>query len=523
MSLLTLATSVMGAQPGAVSVLVTVDTSKSGPQIKRELYGQFIEHLGTQIYDGIWVGEGSPIPNVHGFRKDVVEAVKKLDVPVLRWPGGCFADQYNWRDGIGPREKRPARLNAQYGGTVDSNAFGTHEFLDFAELIGADPYVSVNVGSMTPLDAAHWLEYMTSDEKTSLTEERRKNVRERPWKVKYVGVGNELWGCGGSMRPEFAADVTRRYSTFLQAPTGQELVKVASGPSANFGDDGYTGFAEAMMKDSLPGEAFQALSLHYYSWPIGPNGKVANGTGGTAPEISPATGFGEEKWANILRSALGMENAIETITAIMDKYDPDKKVFLAVDEWGAWHKGEPGVNPAFLYQQSSLLDAEVAALTLNILHRHTDRVKMANNSEMVNAIQAIILTDHERMLLTPTYHIFDMYRPFQGALPYPATVLGPQYSFGGHDLQAVDVSVARGQDGKLYLAMVNLDPHRTANVATNLKGRGRGRILTGPTLDTHNTFDAPETVHPVPFSGVTDGGKVAFTLPAKSIAVVAIE
>jgi len=237
---------VRAATPGAVSVTITVDTSRPGQQIKRELYGQFIEHLGTQIYDGIWVGEHSRVPNVRGYRRDVVEALKRLRIPVLRWPGGCFADQYDWRDGIGPRDKRPVRVNP-YGGAVETNAFGTHEFLDYAELIGADPYVSINVGSRPPLDAAQWLEYMTSDQNTSLTQERRKNGRARPWKLKYIGIGNELWGCGGRMRPEFAVDMTRRYSKFLNAPAGQEFIKVASGPSANFDDDGYAGFAEAMM------------------------------------------------------------------------------------------------------------------------------------------------------------------------------------------------------------------------------------------------------------------------------------
>lgn len=501
------------------SVTVTVDNSKPGPPIDQNIFGQFSEHLGRGIYDGIWVGEGSSIPNIHGYRKDVVDALRKIHVPVLRWPGGCFADQYDWRDGIGPRDQRPVRINENWGSVLENNAFGTHEFLDFAELIGAEPYISINMGSMTPLDAAHWVEYMTSDAQSSLAEERRRNGRDKPWKVRFVGVGNEVWGCGGEMRAEYAIDLTRRYALFVTAPEGAALVKVASGPSANLPD--YREFTDALMqraKDSFGNFVFQALSLHYYAWPIGETDLAVV----PVPPLTRAAALSEDKWANYLRSARAIESAIQTVSEVMDRYDPDKKIALFVDEWGAWHEPESGEKAIFQYQQSTLLDAEVAALTLNVVQRNTERVKMANIAQMVNVVQALILTDKEKMLKTPTYHVFDMYQPFKGAIPYPAKVSGAQYERGGHSLPAVDVSAAKGEDGKTYLALVNLDPNRAADLTTNLKGRASGQILSGPAMDTHNTFEAPNTMHPVPFAGSSRSGRVTFLLPPKSVAVVAI-
>ena len=500
-------------------VLITVRTSQPGSEINRNIYGQFAEHLGRGIYDGIWVGEDSAIPNINGYRKDVVEALRRIHVPILRWPGGCFADQYDWRDGIGPRDKRPVRINYLDGGTLEDNAFGTHEFLNFAELIGAAPYISGNVGSMTPHDMDQWMEYMTSEGRSTLAEERRKNGREKPWNVKYFGIGNEIWGCGGMMRAEYAIDVIRRYAFYLNAPQGQEIVRVAAGPTANF--QGYEEFTETMMKNAktLIGEfGFQALSLHYYTGISADNGGLA------FTKVTPATGFDEEKWANYLYSARKMEQFITTISAIMDRYDPERKIALAVDEWGAGHTPERGTDPKYLHQQSSLLDGLVTALTLNIFHRHTERVKMANSSEMVNVLQAIILTNKEKMLLTPPYHVFDMYQPFQGATPYPSEVSGPSYDFESRSLPLVDVSAAKGKDGKLYLALVNLNPHQAVNVVTNLKGRARGAVLTGPDMDTHNTFESPATLIPKSFLGrASSSGRVELELPAKSVVVVRID
>jgi alpha-N-arabinofuranosidase len=487
----------------AQTIHVTVDTTRPGAPIDRHIYGQFSEHLGTGVYGGIWVGEKSAIPNIHGYRKDVVDALKAIHVPVVRWPGGCFADLYNWRDGIGPRAKRPTRINVHWGGVTDDNSFGTHEFMNFAELIGADPYVSINVGSLAPYDAAQWVEYMTSSEKASLADERRKNGRAQPWQLKYLGIGNETWGCGGNMDGDYAASINARYSSFVNAPAAMGMVKVASGATGNVSGNGDPErFTEAMMKG---GGKLQALSFHYYAMPDDRNVR------------GPATGFGEDKWKSELSLAREMEPLVSKVEAVMDRYDPEKKVALYVDEWGAWYDQEPGSHSGFLYQQNSLRDAEVAALTLNIFHRHTDRVKLAAIAQMVNVLQAMILTDGPRMALTPTYHVFDMYQPFMDAVPYPARQDGPDYAKG---VPMVDVSAARAKSGKLVLALVNTDPNKPAHLVTNLAGAASGRILTAAAMDAHNSFAAPDALHPMAYRGISDGGKLAFDLPAKSVAVV---
>ncbi len=494
-----------GAQAPAPDVIavahVAIDTSKPGVEISRHIYGQFAEHLGRGIYEGIWVGENSKIPNIHGYRKDVVAALKAIHVPNVRWPGGCFGDLYNWRDGIGPRAKRPVRVNVHWGGVTEDNSFGTHEFMNFAELIGADTYVSLNVGSLTPYDSAQWLEYMTSDSKSSLANERRKNGRAKPWNVHFVGIGNETWGCGGNMRPEYAADINRRYATFAGTPREMGTLKIASGSH----DDNFD-FAETMMRD---GGKFDGLSVHYYTVP-----RVFRDKG-------PATGFPETEWASTLAHALHTEEIVTKTAAIMDKYDAEKKIGLYVDEWGTWYDQEPGSHPGFLYQKNSLRDAEVAALSLNIFQRHSDRVKGANIAQMINVLQALILTDREKMVLTPTYHVFDMYQVFMGAVPYPAKVDAKSYKEG---VPMLDVSAARGKDGKLYLAMVNTDPSHAVQVITNLTGSAHGRVLTAFAMDAHNSFDAPDMVRPIAFknSNAADG-KLAFDLPAKSVAVVAVD
>lgn len=486
-----------------VAVSVAVDTAKPGPKIERAVYGQFAEHLGRGIYEGVWVGPDSRIPNIDGYRTDVVEALRKIKVPMVRWPGGCFADDYDWRDGIGPRDKRPMRLNKFWGGVPEDNAFGTHEFMNFMELIGADAYVAANMGSGTPREMARWVEYMTADGASALAQERRANGRDKPWKVKYLGVGNESWGCGGEMRVEYAADLTRRFSSYarLHAPG---TVRVASGANA----DDYN-WTDVLMQRA--GTQVEAISLHYYTIPK------------TWEKKGQATGFPEQEWASTLNSALKMDELVTRHSAIMDKYDPKKRVTLAVDEWGTWYDQEPGSTPGFLYQQNSLRDAQVAALTLNIFHRHSDRVRIANVAQMVNVLQAMILTDKDKMVLTPTYHLFDMYVPFQGATPYPATATGPKYVLGDISLPSVDVSAARGTDGKLWLSLVNLDPGKAARVTTNLPGKAKGRLLTGATIDAHNSFDKPAAVKPVAYSGRVEGGKLVFDLPAKAIAVVAVE
>jgi alpha-N-arabinofuranosidase len=521
MAALALAPHSAAAQTGD-PVRVSIDAKAKGPKISRNIYGQFSEHLGKGIYEGIWVGPDSPIPNTQGYRTDVLNALKKLRIPVIRWPGGCFADYYNWRDGIGPRSKRPVRVNTNWGNVLESNAFGTHEFMNLTELLGADAYIAGNMGSAPPRDMADWYEYLTSDSQSTLANERRKNGRDKPWKVSFWGIGNESWGCGGRMRPEYTADLTRRYTTFIRNAQDKPLYRVASGPN----DDEYGGlpyrfsdlalnYTEVMMKQGSPGDAFNGLSIHHYAFP------------GDWVRHGQALGFNEDDWARTLAAAAYVEKLIDRHGAIMDKYDPDKKVGMIIDEWGTWYDAAPGADPNLYFQQSSVRDAIVAGFSLNIFHRNADRVHMANIAQMVNVDQAMVLTDGPRMVVTPTYHVFDMYQPFKDATLLPLKVNGPRYRRGSIDLPAVDASAARALDGKIYLALVNLDPNRAAEVAATIDGvtarRAAGQILTGAAMDSHNSFDQPNRIRPAPFAGKVEKGRLVFRLPAKSVVVVGIE
>lgn len=490
-----------------VSVSVTIRADQPGAKIDRNIYGQFAEHLGRGIYEGVWVGEDSKIPNTRGYRNDVVAALKKLRVPMVRWPGGCFADEYHWREGIGPRDKRPVKINTTWGGIEETNAFGTHEFMDFAELIGADAYVAGNVGSGSPQEMAEWVEYITSDTKSTLAELRRNNGREKPWRLPYFGIGNETWGCGGNMRPEYFADLYRQFATFIKAPGDNTPVKIASG--ANVDDYKWT---EVMMSQAA--RHMDAYSMHYYTFP------------GKWEDKGPSTGFGEDQWASTLKHALRMDELVTKHSAIMDKYDPQKKVALYVDEWGTWYDPEPGHNPGFLYQQNTLRDALVAALSLDIFHRHAERVRMTAIAQMVNVLQAMILTDKEKMVVTPTYHVFEMYVPFQGATALPAQIDAPEYRHGDWVLPSVDVSAARDSAGRIHVALVNLDPDRPATVSAKITGanaRGiAGRILTASAMDARNTFERPNAIQPAAFKGSRKGDALVLQIPPKSVVVVAV-
>jgi alpha-L-arabinofuranosidase len=480
------------AEPAQVRLDVT--QQPAGPRIEATVYGHFVEHLGRVVYEGLWVGPESPIPNTRGWRNDVVGALRQLGVPVVRWPGGCFADDYDWRDGIGDPAKRPVRPNKVWGG-LENNRVGTHEFMDLAEMLGAEVYLAANMGSMPPRAMAEWLEYLTEGRKTTLTEERRRNGRDKPWTVKYTGIGNESWGCGGNMRPEYQSDLHNQYATFLRAPT----LRVASGEGGTSDH-----LVEVLMEHS--GKHMDAFTLHYYTLP------------GDWTTKGEALGFKAVEWAKTLKNAMGIEVRLDVVSRIMDKHDKDKRVALYVDEWGTWYDTPAGASA--LWQQNSLRDAMVAALSFNAFHRHTDRVKMANVAQLVNALQSPVLTDGPRMVLTPTYHAFDLYKPFRGATPLQAKVEAPRFRIGDIELPAVEASVARAADGSTQLALVNLDPQRPARVATNLKGDARGRMLTGAAMDAHNSFDKPQAVVPVPYAARAGAQGLVLELPPKSIVVV---
>jgi alpha-L-arabinofuranosidase len=493
----------------AAAATATLRADQPGPIVNRNIYGHFAEHLGRGIYEGIWVGPASPIPNTRGIRNDVLAALKALNIPVLRWPGGCFADEYHWKDGIGPREKRPSMINTHWGGVVEDNSFGTHEFMDLVELLGTDAYITGNIGSGTPQEMMEWVEYLTSDAVSPMANLRRQNGREKAWRVPYFGLGNEPWGCGGNMRPEYYADEFRKYNTFIKNyDRSKPIYRIAGGAS----DFNYA-WTEVLM--SQVGRRMNAASLHYYTLPTGNWNKKGS-----------ATVFGEDQWFATLSRTLKMDELVSKHAAIMDRTDPEKRIGLAVDEWGTWYDVEPGTEPGFLYQQSTMRDALVAALNFHIFHRHADRVVMTNIAQTVNVLQAMILTDKEKMIRTPTYWVYEMFKVHQGGTFLPVELQAPDYAFGGERIPAVSASATRSADGKtVHLSLANTTPGQPVSLTVTVAGvtpaSATGRLLTAPTMQAHNTFAAPDAVKPVPFEGVKlAGSTLTLTLPAKSVAVV---
>ena len=497
----------------AQEMTMTIHADQGKQKIHKEVYGQFAEHLGSCIYGGLWVGENSQIPNINGYRKDVFEALKNLQIPVLRWPGGCFADEYHWRDGIGPREKRPKMQNNNWGGTIEDNSFGTHEFLNLCEMLGCEPYISGNVGSGTVEELAKWVEYMTSDGDTPMAKLRRQNGRDKAWKVKFLGVGNESWGCGGDMRPEYYADLYRRYAVYCRNYDGNNLYKIASGAS----DYDYN-WTKVLMNNV--GHRMHGLSLHYYTV-----------TGWTGSKGS-ATNFDKDQYYWTIGKCLEIEDVIKKHKKIMDDKDPKKRIGLLVDEWGTWWDEEPGTIRGHLYQQNALRDAFVAALSLNVFHRHTDRVRMANIAQIVNVLQSMILTDHKgtgHMVLTPTYHVFDMYKGFQEATYLPMDVTVDSMKVRNNRIvPLVNTSAAKQTDGSIIISLSNIDVDKAHEMTINLNGykakEVTGRILTSKEVTDYNDFENPNKVSPVEFKGAKLKKNVlTVKLPAKSIVVLNVK
>ncbi|HEY0953476.1 MAG TPA: alpha-L-arabinofuranosidase C-terminal domain-containing protein [Roseateles sp.] len=503
------ATLVVGAGAHAADIKVVVSADQPGPVIHRNIYGQFAEHLGTGIYEGMWVGPESKIPNVRGWRKDVVNALKELKVPLVRWPGGCFADEYHWRDGIGPRNKRPVKVNTHWGGVPENNAVGTHEFFDLVEQLGAEAYVNANVGTGTPQEAAEWLEYMTGEGNATIVEQRRKNGRDKPFRVHYYALGNEAWGCGGNMRPEYYADIYRHWATFLKTPAHNRPILIASG-----GNGMQTEWTEALSK-GVPN--VQAISHHAYTLPTS-----------NWEKKGAAVGFPESEWVSTLGNVQNIEAMIKANKAVLDKNDPAKKIGFYFDEWGSWYDPDPGSNPGFLVQRNTLRDALLAALHFNVFHAHADRVHMTNIAQMVNVLQAMILTSKDKLVLTPTYHAFKLYTPFQDATSLPVKVENnPTYKVDKFEMPGLSVTAGRGKDGKLWVGLVNANATKPAEldlqVGTATPKSVKGQVLTAGAMDAQNELGKAPQVLPQPFEAQSANGKLTIKLPAKSIVVVAVE
>lgn len=494
-----------GAQSAAV-----LNTDLGSTIIDKNIYGHFSEHLGRCIYGGFYVGElNTKIPNTQGVRLDVVDALKKLKVPNLRWPGGCFADTYHWKDGVGPKAKRPTIVNTWWGGVTEDNSFGTHDFLNMCELIGAEPYLSGNVGSGTVQELSEWVQYVNFDGVSPMSNWRKENGREKPWNVKFWGIGNEAWGCGGNMVAEYYANIYRQYATFMSNSENAKLFRIASGASS---DDYH--WTEVMMRD-IPHNMLEGIALHHYS-------VIDWGKKGSAAD------FSEQQYFQTMQRALLMDELITKHATIMDKYDPKKKVALVVDEWGGWYDVEPGTNPGFLFQQNTIRDAILAGATLNIFHKHSDRVRMANLAQTVNVLQAVVLTDEEKMILTPTYHVMEMYNVHQDATYLPLSISGGDYTFGSEKLPAISASASKDKAGWVHVSLVNIDPKNVKEISIELRG-GKyasvsGRILTSAKLQDHNTFEKPDAVKPVAFKQASLSSNVLkVTLPAHSVVVLELK
>lgn len=498
----------INAQNITNKLVVYADSGKY--TISKHIYGQFSEHLGRGVYEGLWVGEDSDIPNTRGIRNDVLNALKKIHVPNLRWPGGCFADEYHWLDGIGDPAKRPKMINTNWGGVVEDNSFGTHQFLDLCDMLGTEPYITANVGSGTVEEMSDWVEYLTFDGTSPMADLRRENGRDKPWKIKYWGVGNENWGCGGNMRPEYYADLYSRFATYCKNYGNNRLYRIAGG---SYHDD--YNWTEVLLKN-VKHELMDDISMHFYVINRDWNDKASS------------TEFDETGYFLVVKKATLMDGYIAGHSKVLDKYDPDNTISLILDEWGAWHAEEPGSKSGFLYQQNTLRDAMVAALHFNIFHKHCQRVHMTNIAQMVNVLQALILTDKEKMILTPTYHVFDMYKDNMDATYLPCQLTSEDYTVGDEKMKAVSASSSLTKDGKININLVNVHASKSMDIVCEVKGFNaksvKGHILTARKINAYNSFDNPENVMVNSFKDFNiKDGKLNVKMPAKSIIVLQVE
>ena len=497
-------------------IKLTIHENEKKGTINPEIYGHFSEHLGRCIYEGLYVGENSEIPNNKGMRSDVVDALKDMQIPVLRWPGGCFADEYHWKDGIGPKESRKKMVNTNWGGVVEDNSFGTHEFFELCNQLGCKTYINGNVGSGTVQEMSEWVEYMTFDGESPLANLRKENGREKPWKVDYFGVGNENWGCGGNMHPEYYADVYRRYQSFIKIYDKENpITRIACGANA----DEYEWTDKVMKRcfehtyPHLHGH-MDALSLHYYTIPFDWDYK------------GKAADFTEEEWYTTLKKTLKMEELVTKHSTIMDKYDPEKIIGLMVDEWGCWYEVEEGTNPGFLYQQNTMRDALVAGINLNIFNKHCDRVKMANIAQTVNVLQSVVLTEGKKMIKTPTFYVFKMYKYHQNAELVNSILTGVE-EIGTEESKVPEVTESVSvKDGIVNITLNNLSVKDAKEVCINLDSACevvQAEVVTGNMCD-HNTFENADVISSKDFTDYKVEGKtITAKLPACSVVLIRVK
>ncbi len=483
------------------TVKMVVNANDKRSVIAPEIYGHFSEHLGKCIYGGIFVGEDSSIPNTNGIRNDVIAAFKQIKMPLLRWPGGCFADDYHWQDGVGERKSRPARINRYWGWDTEDNSFGTHEFFKLCELVGCEPYLAGNLGSGGIKELSDWLEYITFDGNSTLANERRKNGREKAWHLKYLGIGNENWGGGGSMRPEYYTDEYRRYQSYCTSFSEEPLYRIASG--ANVDDYNWTEKFMANISDCHA----EALSLHYYVLPTGKWEKKGD-----------AVRFDDSEYYNTIKGAYYMDELITRHGNIIKHHS--KKIKLAVDEWGNWCDVEEGTKEGHLYQQNTMRDAITSAINLNIFNSHSDIVCMANLAQAVNVLQSLLLIDGEQLAKTPTYHVFDMFKGHQGG----TLVYSHCENFEHDSIPMISQSVSI-KDNKMTITLANASLDSEFEVNANIIDFAGANVksckITGD-AHSHNTFESPCNVDITEHSATLCDSKLKVILPPCSVALVEI-
>ncbi|MFP4229298.1 MAG: alpha-N-arabinofuranosidase, partial [Salinivenus sp.] len=483
----------------AESLDAVINADQGETTINRHIYGHFAEHLGEDIYGGFWIQDED---GDWQYNEQVIQALREVEVPNVRWPGGCFADYYHWQDGIGPQEERPDQLNTLWGGVTEDNSFGTHEFMGLIERLDTEPIIVGNVGSGTVEEMQDWWKYLNHEGPSPMADLRAENGQEEPWGVEYFGVGNESWGCGGQMRPQYYADLYKRFAEYLRPLSGTEPFQIAAGPN---GDD-YE-WMETLMEEA--GDMIDGIDLHHYT------------VVGTWENKGSATDFTEAEWHEAMQEARYMDELLTRHSAIMDQYDPEKETALIVGEWGMWHDPMPDTDPGFLKQQNTLRDAIVAALHLNIFNQHAERVRMANLAQTVNVLQAMLLYEDGQLVKTPTYHVFDMYKAHQDATLLPMDLERGTYEHEGEETPAVTASASVDEEGRVHVTMANADPNAPRTMSVDLRGQDvssvRGRVLTADEMNVHNTFEAPDRLTPSSFDGTElEGNTLTIELPAKS-------
>jgi len=500
-----------GQQPAVRNARATtarIDVLPDEPiaMISANLYGHFVEHLGGVVYDGVWVGEGSPIANSGGIRQALVDHMRRLPPGPIRWPGGCFADSYDWRDGIGPRASRPRRTNFWEGeaalagpGRYDPNHFGTNEFVRFCRLAGGEPYLAANLRSLSPRDLYQWMEYCNSPAgSTTLAEQRAAGGDREPFRVRYWGVGNEAWGCGGNFTPEEYATEYRRFVAWVPR-FGQTPSFIGSGP--NGGDIGWTRRFLAKLTEKGDGQlgSLWGWALHHYSWNVS-RGATTDWNAGKGDALR----FSPDEWYELLNEGDRIDTLIADHWAAMGEIDRRRRVKLVVDEWGAWHRSGTEVNPGHVFgQQSTLRDALLAAMTLDTFHRHADKVAMANVAQLVNCLHSLFLADGDRFVPTPTFHVFELYKPHVGGQSVRTVWSAPPIGYARVNADGSLRGVAGSaslHDRALTLTVVNPHISEPLTAEIGVRGRSDGNVtavtIAEADVHAHNTFDRPEAVRP---------------------------